>query len=112
MIQLSDRIQGIAASATFAIKAKASALKAQGRSVIDLSTGEPDGQPPSAAVAAGLAAIEAGEAQPSNDTAQPHNAEVAESKRWDFGNFVLINQLPVTRIGRRPLKGQHGGLVG
>ncbi|MEE2829274.1 MAG: pyridoxal phosphate-dependent aminotransferase [Myxococcota bacterium] len=61
MIRLSDRIQEVAPSATFAIKAKAASLRAEGRSIVDLSAGEPDGTPPAEASAAGLAAIEAGE---------------------------------------------------
>lgn len=61
MIRLSDRIEGIAPSATFAIKAKAAALKAAGRSIVDLSAGEPDGSPPEEAVAAAIASIEAGD---------------------------------------------------
>ena len=61
MISLSERISSVAPSATFAIKAKAAALRAEGHDVIDLSAGEPDGAPPNEAVAAGLAAIEAGE---------------------------------------------------
>ena len=61
MIRLSDRIEGMAPSATFAIKAKAAALKAAGRSIVDLSAGEPDGSPPEEAVAAAIASIEAGD---------------------------------------------------
>jgi aspartate aminotransferase len=40
--QLSDRIQRIKPSATFAVAAKAALLKEQGQDVIDLSVGEPD----------------------------------------------------------------------
>ena len=61
MTVLSARIQALKPSATFAVKAKAAQLRAAGRDVIDLSAGEPDGEPPKAAAAAGLAAIEAGE---------------------------------------------------
>lgn len=60
MIHLSDRVQAMQPSATFAIKAKADALRAAGRDVVDLSAGEPDGHPPEEAPAAARAAIDAG----------------------------------------------------
>ncbi|MCP4867553.1 MAG: pyridoxal phosphate-dependent aminotransferase [Proteobacteria bacterium] len=60
MIHLSDRVQAMQPSATFAIKAKAAALRAEGHDVVDLSAGEPDGSPPVEAPAAARAAIDAG----------------------------------------------------
>ncbi|MBD5246492.1 MAG: pyridoxal phosphate-dependent aminotransferase [Barnesiella sp.] len=42
MIQISDRIQAMAASATLAMSQKSNELKAQGVDVINLSVGEPD----------------------------------------------------------------------
>ena len=42
MNQISERIQGLAPSATLAMSQKSSELKAQGVDVINLSVGEPD----------------------------------------------------------------------
>ncbi len=60
MIRLSDRIVGIQPSATLAVKARARELRASGRTVVDLSVGEPAGDPPEAAPRAAIGAIEAG----------------------------------------------------
>ena len=60
MIRLSDRILGIQPSATLAVKARASQLRAAGHEIIDLSVGEPAGEPPKAAPAAAIDAIRAG----------------------------------------------------
>lgn len=60
MIRFSDRIRGVQPSATLAVKARASALRAEGREIVDLSVGEPAGDPPEAAPAAAIAAIRAG----------------------------------------------------
>ena len=103
MIQLSNRIQGIAASATFAIKAKAAALKAQGRSVIDLSTGEPDGQPPSEAVAAGLAAIEDGEHRYAPVAGLPALREAVARSYDRFGLRYEAGNVLVTMGGKQAL---------
>jgi len=58
-MKLSQRVQALQPSATFAIKAKAAELRAAGHDVVDLSPGEPDGLPPTEAGAAAIAAIEA-----------------------------------------------------
>ena len=60
MIRLSDRILEIQPSATLAVKARATALRAEGRVIVDLSVGEPGGEPPKAALQAGIDAIRAG----------------------------------------------------
>ena len=60
MIRLSERIQAIQPSATLAVKARARALRAEGRTIIDLSVGEPAGDPPEAALAAAKEAIDSG----------------------------------------------------
>jgi aspartate aminotransferase len=61
VIKPSRRIAAVPPSPTFAIKAQASALAAAGRDIINLSTGEPDGLPPSAAVDAAKASLDIGE---------------------------------------------------
>jgi len=57
----SKRISAVPPSPTFAIKAQARALADAGRDIINLSTGEPDGLPPAAAVEAAKASLEVGE---------------------------------------------------
>lgn len=60
-MKLSQRVQAIEPSATFAIKAAAAVLRSQGEDVVDLSAGEPDGHPPEGVVAAAVAALIAGQ---------------------------------------------------
>lgn len=60
MIRLSDRISALQPSATLDTKAKADRLRAAGRTVVDLSVGEPSGEPPAEAVEAAVARIRAG----------------------------------------------------
>ncbi|MDQ6991046.1 MAG: pyridoxal phosphate-dependent aminotransferase [Mariprofundaceae bacterium] len=59
-IQLSNRVQLVQPSATLAITAKASELRASGRDIISLSVGEPDFDTPKAASEAGIEAIRSG----------------------------------------------------
>lgn len=59
-IQLSDRVQRIKPSPTFAMASKAAALKKQGVNVLDLSAGEPDFDTPEHIKQAAIAAINAG----------------------------------------------------
>ncbi len=59
-ISLSARVQKIKPSPTLAVSAKASALKAQGRKVIDLGVGEPDFDTPDHIKQAAIQAIYAG----------------------------------------------------
>jgi len=60
MIRLSARIQKIKPSATLTITAKAAELRAEGRSIISLSVGEPDFDTPKAACDAAIEAIRDG----------------------------------------------------
>ena len=59
-IQLSNRLSKVKPSATLAITAKASELRASGKNIISLSVGEPDFETPKAARDAGIKAIEEG----------------------------------------------------
>ena len=58
--QLSNRIQKVKPSATLAISAKAQELRAEGRDIIGLGTGEPDFETPQHIKQAGIKAIESG----------------------------------------------------
>jgi aspartate aminotransferase len=57
---INKRVAAVAESATLAVMAKAAALKAQGKTIIDLSTGEPDLDLPAEVKAAAIKAIEQG----------------------------------------------------
>lgn len=59
-IQLSDRVNAVKPSPTLAVAAKAAELKAQGKDVIGLGTGEPDFDTPEHIKEAAIAAIRAG----------------------------------------------------
>jgi aspartate aminotransferase len=59
-LQLANRIQQIQPSATLAVAAKAEALRAAGKPVINLSIGEPDFDTPQFIKDAAIAAIQAG----------------------------------------------------
>ena len=59
-VQLSRRVQAIKPSPTLAISAKAAALKAQGRDIVNLGVGEPDFDTPDFIKAAAIAAIHQG----------------------------------------------------
>lgn len=59
--RLAPPVAGLTPSATLAIGARAKALAAQGRDIVDLSLGEPGGQPPAWAVEAAHASLRAGE---------------------------------------------------
>jgi aspartate aminotransferase len=59
-LELAKRMQSLQPSATLAMAARASAMKADGIDVIDLSVGEPDFPTPAHICAAGEAAIRAG----------------------------------------------------
>ncbi|MBI4409058.1 MAG: pyridoxal phosphate-dependent aminotransferase [Gemmatimonadetes bacterium] len=56
----SENIRGLEPSATLAVAARARALRAQGRAIIDLSAGEPDFRTPDFISEAGIAAIQDG----------------------------------------------------
>jgi aspartate aminotransferase len=59
-IQLSDRVQQIKPSATLAVSAKAAELRAQGKDVIGLGTGEPDFDTPEHIKQAAIRAMQNG----------------------------------------------------
>ena len=59
-MSFSENVQPIRPSATLAVAARASELRAQGRSIIDLSAGQPDSGTPDYIREAGVAAIRAG----------------------------------------------------
>ncbi|WP_033436681.1 pyridoxal phosphate-dependent aminotransferase [Saccharothrix sp. NRRL B-16314] len=101
--RVSQRIAGIAESATLAVDAKAKALKAAGRPVIGFGAGEPDFPTPEAIVVAAQAAC----ANPRNHRYTPagglpelREAVAAKTKR-DSGYEVTAAQVLITNGGKQ-----------
>jgi len=101
--RVSNRIGGIAESATLAVDAKAKALKAQGRPVVGFGAGEPDFATPDYVVEAAAAAC----ADPANHRYTPAGglpalkaAIVAKTAR-DSGYQVTPEQVLVTNGGKQ-----------
>jgi aspartate aminotransferase len=59
-VKLSQRVQAVKPSPTLAVNARARALKAEGRDILDLSAGEPDFDTPDFVKAAAIEAIQDG----------------------------------------------------
>lgn len=103
MTRLSARVRGVAPSPTFAIKAKAAALAKAGRSIVDLSAGEPDFLPPRMVSLAATAAIEAG-AHRYAPVAGVADLRQAVADRYNgLGLDVSADQVLVTHGGKQAL---------
>lgn len=104
MTRLSARARAVPASPTFAIKARAAALAASGRSIVDLSAGEPDFSPPAAALDAARAAIDAGANNYAPVAGVPSLREaVAARYREGFDLDVAPDRVVVTHGGKQGL---------
>ncbi len=104
MTRLSARIRNVPSSPTFAIKAKARALKASGHDIVDLSAGEPDFLPPDGALEAARAAITHG----ANNYAPVAGVlalreAVANLYRRDHGLDISTDQVLITHGGKQAL---------
>jgi aspartate aminotransferase len=66
LMQLAQRVQELASSATLAVSAKAARMKAQGIDVVGFGAGQPDFPTPAHIAEAGIAAIRAGQTGYSN----------------------------------------------
>ncbi|HUR52437.1 MAG TPA: pyridoxal phosphate-dependent aminotransferase [Mycobacteriales bacterium] len=101
--RVSQRIGGIAESATLAVDAKAKAKKAAGEDVVGFGAGEPDFPTPPAIVAAAVAAC----AEPSNHRYTPAGglpelrAAIAAKTKRDSGYDVSAAQVLVTNGGKQ-----------
>lgn len=84
--KISRRAAAIPPSETLALSARAKALRAEGRNVIDFSVGEPDFVTPLPALRAAQAAIDARDTKypPNNGTPELRNA-IARRLQLDFG---------------------------
>ena len=101
--RISERIGGIAESATLAVDAKAKALKAEGRPVIGFGAGEPDFPTPGYIVEAAAAATR----DPANHRYTPAGGlpelrqAVADKTLRDSGYRVEPSQVLVTNGGKQ-----------
>jgi aspartate/methionine/tyrosine aminotransferase len=103
MRRVSQRVAGIAESATLAVDAKAKALKAEGRPVIGFGAGEPDFATPGYIVEAAVAAC----TDPANHRYTPAGGlpvlkqAIASKTQRDSGYEVAPEQVLVTNGGKQ-----------
>jgi aspartate/methionine/tyrosine aminotransferase len=103
MRRVSQRVGGIAESATLAVDAKAKALKAEGRPVIGFGAGEPDFATPGYIVEAAVAAC----TDPANHRYTPAGGlpvlkqAIASKTQRDSGYEVAPEQVLVTNGGKQ-----------
>ncbi len=101
--RVSQRVAGIAESATLAVDAKAKALKAEGRPVVGFGAGEPDFATPGYIVEAAVAAC----TDPANHRYTPAGGlpvlkqAIAAKTRRDSGYDVSPEQVLVTNGGKQ-----------
>jgi len=104
MIACSQRVSSIPASATLAIKARARELSEAGHDIIDLSAGEPDGNPPPEAGLAGIQAIENGEHRYTPVPGMPAlRSSIAQMYRARHGLAIEPDRVMVTMGGKQAL---------
>jgi len=103
MTRLSSRIRSVPPSPTFAIKAKAQALAARGRDIVDLSTGEPDFLPPAGVREAAVAAVMANENRYAPVAGIPALREAVAARYRELGLNVGADQVLVTHGGKQAL---------
>jgi aspartate aminotransferase len=86
MIEISHRAKNLKPSTTLELAAKAKALKDEGKDILSLTVGEPDWPTVDSAVAAGIAAIQAGNTKytPASGTASLRSAIAAQFTK-DYG---------------------------
>lgn len=103
MTELSERVRSVEPSATFAIKARATEMKASGMDVVDLSAGEPDGLPPAAACEAGIAAIRSGQHRYSPVPGTDELRAVIADRYCRLGLEITAANIQVTFGGKQAL---------
>lgn len=102
--RLSQRVRELKPSETLALAARAKALKAEGKDVIDFSAGEPDFTSPEPVLAAARAAIDAGDTHypPVPGTPALRKA-VVERMRRDYGVDASPEQVLVSTGAKQVL---------
>lgn len=101
-IRLSNRVQNVKPSPTLAVAARAAELKAQGRNIVGLGTGEPDFDTPEHIKEAAIAAIKRGDTKytPVGGTPQLKDAIIEKFKR-DNGLSYNRKQVLVSSGGKQ-----------
>jgi aspartate aminotransferase len=103
-IEISRIVQGFEPSATLAMSAKAKELKAQGKTVYDLSVGEPDFITPPHICDAAAAAMKAGHTKYTIASGIPElKKAVAEKYRTDYGLTYDAAQIVVSNGAKHSL---------
>ncbi|NQD37421.1 pyridoxal phosphate-dependent aminotransferase [Permianibacter sp. IMCC34836] len=101
-MRLSNRVQNVKPSPTLAVAARAAELKAQGRNIVGLGTGEPDFDTPEHIKEAAIAAIKRGDTKytPVGGTPQLKDAIIEKFKR-DNGLSYNRKQVLVSSGGKQ-----------
>jgi len=112
-IEFSARAAALAPSATLAMVQRVRELRDQGVEILSLTAGEPDFGPPTAAEAAGIAAIRAGQGRytPAAGTAELREA-VAKHIREDIGLSYSPSEIVVTHGAKIAIAQAMLALVG
>ncbi len=101
---LAARVARMSISPTVAMSQKAAALKAQGRSLIDLTVGEPDQPTPAHVVEAAITALGQGRTRYTSSAGLPElRAAVALRYRKDFKVAFAEEEVAVTNGGKHAL---------
>src|SRR3984957_20773935 len=99
---LADRLNRISPSQTIAIRTKAAAMKAAGRDILRVSSGEPDFDTPANVKAAAIRAIQAGETKYTDVAGTlPLRRAVAEKFRRDSGLDYTPEEIIVSTGGKQ-----------
>jgi aspartate aminotransferase len=103
-IEISKIVQGLEPSATLAMSAKAKELKAQGKTVYDLSVGEPDFITPQHICDAAAAAMKAGHTKYTIASGIPElKKAIAEKYKADYGPAYDVSQIVVSNGAKHSL---------
>ncbi len=103
-MRIAERLKRVKPSATLAVSAKAMELKAQGRTIISLSVGEPDFGTPAHICAAAKAAIDAGFTRYTQEPGIPElRAAVAGYFAAHYGVEAEVANAIVTNGGKQSL---------
>ncbi|MDR2641306.1 MAG: aminotransferase class I/II-fold pyridoxal phosphate-dependent enzyme, partial [Planctomycetaceae bacterium] len=96
-ISISKIVQGLEPSATLAMSAKAKEIKSSGRTVYDLSVGEPDFITPQHICNAAVEAMQAGHTKYTIASGVPElKKAIAEKYKSDYGLEYNTNQIVVS----------------
>ena len=102
-MELSERIKGVAASATLAINARVKQMAAEGIDVVNFGVGEPDFDTPEFIKAAAKAALDAGDTKYAPESAAALKAAIVEKLRAENGLEYSPDQVLMTFGGKGAL---------